>query len=159
MATRKSRNSTRSTTSRASHELDTHRQQRAVQERSQQQIAMAAEAASAMLQVAQVWTQLQLHALQRSGDTWRIAAEQMRNARDPLELMAAHNQLAMNAFVQTLQFGQECLQAAVATQPELTRPAQEQATAAGDSVAPIMQVWQNMMNPAALNGAGTAATH
>lgn len=154
-----SRNSTRSTTSRVTRDVDARQQQQAAQQKSQQRMAHAADTATAMLRGAEVWTQVQLHALQRTGQTWREAADQIRAAQGPLELMAAHNQLAMNTFVQAMQLGQEFLQAALVSQPEIVRTAHpEPAEApAGDAMTPMMQVWQAMM-PAGLNGAA-ATTH
>jgi hypothetical protein len=146
-----SRNSTRSTTSRSSREVQDAR-------RSQQQMAVAAESTSALLRGAEIWTQLQLNALQRSAQTWREAAEQIRSARTALDLVAAHNQLMMNSWVQAMQAGQELVQAVAAARTEVPAPVQDQAPAAAESVPPIMQVWQTMMKPMVLDGAA-AATH
>jgi hypothetical protein len=160
MATRKSRNSTRSHTSRASADVDARVQQEAAQQQTHRQMQLAVDTTAAVLRGAEIWTQLQLHALKRSAQSWQQAAEQLRLARGPMELMAAQNQLVMNSFVQAMQFGQDFLQATWAAQPEVTRGAREAAAApAGvEAMAPMMQAWQNVLAPMGLNGAG-ATTH
>jgi len=162
MATRKqSRNSTRSHSSRNSHDVD-HGQlqqaaQQAAQQGSQQQMVLAADTTSAVLRGAELLSELQLHALQRTGQTWREVAEKLRTAQGPMDLVAAQNHLLMNSMVQAMQLGQEFLQATLLAQPGLVRPAQQQAAVATESMGPMMQAWQSMMNPMGLNGAAAAA--
>jgi len=158
MATRKqSRNSARSNSSRNSHDVDQAQLQQAAQQGSQQQMVMAADTTSAVLRGAELWSELQLHALQRSGQTWREVAEKLRTAQGPLDLVAAQNHLVMNSFVQAMQLGQELLQATLLAQPGLVQPAQRQAATATESMGPMMQAWQTMMNPMGLNGAAATA--
>jgi hypothetical protein len=161
MATRKSRNSTRSQTSRTSHDVDPRLQQEAAQQQTHRQMQLAVDTTAAVLRGAEVFTQLQLLALKRSAQSWQQAAEQLRSARGPLELVAAQNQLFMNSFVHAMQFGQEFLQATAAAQPELTRGAREQSSqpAGTEAIAPMMQAWQNVLAPMGLNGVAAAATH
>lgn len=161
MATRTSRNSTRSNTSRTSHGVDSAQsQQQAAYQTSQQRMVVAADTTSAMLRGAETWTRLQLNALERTGQTWRETAEKMRAANGPLELMAAQNHLLMNSMVQAMQFGQEFLQATLAIQPDLARVREESAPpTATEPLSPMMQAWQTMLNPVGLNGAATTGQH
>jgi hypothetical protein len=169
MANRKSRNSTRSSSSRNSQEVEATEYRQAAQQRSQEQMAAAADAASAVIRGAEMWSQLQLNAVQRTGQSWREAAEKIRAAQGPLELVGVQNQLLMNAFVSGMQLAQEFVQASFAMQLEaggqraLQGAAQAEPRAAGptDMMAamPMMQVWQAMMNPARANGAAGAVSH
>jgi phasin family protein len=159
MATRKSRNSTRETTARSS--KDVRSAQEAAQQGSQQQLAMAAASTSALLRSAELWSQLQLQAVQRSGRNWQQAAERLRTATSPLDLISLQNELMMNSFVQLLEFAQDFVQTATAMQTPEAVPAAaqaaEQATGAAESVVPVMQAWQAMWNPMGLNGAAAAS--
>ena len=163
MAKGKSRNSVRSNSARTSHDPDTARTQQAATQRSRQQMATAADAASTLMRGAQAWSELQARALQRSGQTWREAAERLRAATTPLDYIGVQNHIVMNAFLQAVQFSQELMQASAALQPNGAAQLQDQAAAAAeDSMAgvmqgPMMQAWQAVMNPMSLNGAASSA--
>jgi hypothetical protein len=176
MATTKSRNGTRAENS--TQPLDAGRSQQALQQRTQQQLASAAETTSRLLRGGEVWSQLQANALQRSGQTWREAAQRMRDAHSVLDLIGAQNQVLMNSFVQYFQFTQEFLEAAVALQQDASAQAaqaqgeaqeQQPEQASGGPTAesvvssmmqtpmmqmPMVQAWQAMMRPmtAGMNG-------
>jgi hypothetical protein len=167
MATRKSRNSARSTSARSSHEIDPGQYQQAAQQGSQQQLALAADTTSALMRGAEIFSQLQALALQRSGQTWREVAERLRTARGPFDLVGVQSHLVMNSFQQFVQLSQDFMQVAAAMQPPVAEQAQAQANAAAETAAPMMQspmmqtpivqAWQAMMSPMGLNGLATGA--
>ena len=157
---RKSRNSTRETTARASHDIDPTEYQQAAQASSQQQLAMAADTTSALIRGAEIWSQLQLQALQRSGQAWREAAERLRTAASPWDLMNVQSQLMMKTMQQFMGFAQDFMQSTMAMQARETARTTEQSSSAVESMAapmmPMMQAWQAMLNPMGLNGAVVA---
>jgi hypothetical protein len=162
MATRKSRNASRSTQSRTAHDVDAEQYQQAAQQGTQKQVTLAVDATSAVLRGAEIWSQLQLRAIQRSSQAWREAAEQLREANGPLAVMGVQNQLITNTLVQGFQLAQDMMQAAVALQPAAASRAQDEAAGSAETFsammqAPIMQAWQNMLNPMSMNGAANAS--
>jgi hypothetical protein len=157
MATRKSRNSTRETTARSSHKVDRDAQQQAAQPGSQQQLAIAAETTSALLRGAELWSQLQLQALQRSGKTWTEAAEQLRVATTPQDLVNVQTQLMTSSVLQFFGIAQDFVQMTAALQArDAARPAQS-GNGAAESVPAMMNAWQAMVDPMGLAGAAAAS--
>lgn len=173
MATRKSRtsrNSTRETTSRTTQGVDQARFQHAATESSQQHFALAADAATMLLRTAEIYSQVQLQAVQRSSRTWQQAAERLRAATTPMDFIGAQNQLAMDSMLQFVQFTQDLVQATAAARPAAAELAEEEQNAAEATVqaamqTPMVQAWQAMLNPlglggaAVLNGAMSRTTH
>ena len=163
MATRKStskaksRNSTRETTARSSHKVDRDAQQQAGQTGTQQQFAFAADATSALLRGAELWSQLQLQALQRSGQTWSEAAEQLRTATTPQDLVTVQTQLMANSVLQFLGIAQDFVQMTASLQArDAARPAMS-GNGAAESVPAMMNAWQAMVDPMGLAGAAAAS--
>lgn len=160
MATRKSRNSTRQTTARASHHVDRAPHQQAAQPGAHQQIAIATETMSAWIRGAELWSQWQLQAVQRSGKTWSDAAERLRAATSPLDLISVQNQLVMDSVQQVLGLAQDFAQMTASMQ---ARSAARPAEPASDTVEPLpamMNAWQAMVDPMGLAGAAAASvTH
>lgn len=143
---------------------DTAQYQQAAQQGTQQQMMAAAEATSQWLRGAEIWSQLQLHAVQRSGKTWREVSQLMRSANNPLEMAAAQNHLVMNLMLQGFEFAQELVQSAFTLQSGAAAQADEASGEAASTAmplmpAPIMQAWQTLLNPAAagLNGASASS--
>jgi hypothetical protein len=157
MATRKSRNSTRETTARSSHKVESDAQQQA-QRGSQQQLAFAADATSALLRGAELWSQLQLQALQRSGQTWSEAAEQLRTATTPQDLVTVQTQLMTNSVLQFLGIAQDFVQMtnSALQARDAGRPAMS-GNGAAESVPAMMNAWQAMVDPMGLAGAAAAS--
>jgi hypothetical protein len=157
MATRKSRNSTRETTARSSHKVDRDAQQQAAQPGSQQQLAIAAETTSALLRGAELWSQLQLQALQRSGKTWTEAAEQLRAATTPQDLVNVQTQLMTSSVLQFLGIAQDFVQMTAALQARDTARPAASGNGAAESVPAMMNAWQAMVDPMGLAGAAAAS--
>jgi hypothetical protein len=157
MATRKSRNSTRETTARSSHKVDRDAQQQAAQPGSQQQLAIAAETTSALLRGAELWSQLQLQALQRSGKTWTEAAEQLRAATTPQDLVNVQTQLMTSSVLQFLGIAQDFVQMTAALQARDTTRTAQSGNGAAESVPAMMNAWQAMVDPMGLAGAAAAS--
>jgi hypothetical protein len=157
MATRKSRNSTRETTARSSHKVDRDAQQQAAQPGSQQQLAIAAETTSALLRGAELWSQLQLQALQRSGKTWTEAAEQLRAATTPQDLVNVQTQPMTSSVLQFLGIAQDFVQMTAALQARDTTRTAQSGNGAAESVPAMMNAWQAMVDPMGLAGAAAAS--
>jgi hypothetical protein len=145
--------------------IDAAQYQQAAQQGTRQQMTAAVESTSLLLRGAEVWSELQLHAVQRSAKTWREAAQLMRAAKSPMDLVGVQNHLLMNSMLQAFQLTQELMQSSLAMQQGgVLERAQEAADDAAGAAAPmammqapIMQAWQSMMNPMGLNGASGAA--
>lgn len=160
MATRKSRNSTRQTTARASHHVDREPHQQAAQPGAQQQLAIATETMSAWIRGAELWSQWQLQALQRSGKIWTEAAERLRAATSPLDLVSVQNQLALDSVLQFLGMAQDFVQMTTATQARVAARAPEPASDTVEPLPAMMNAWQAMVDPMGLAGAAAASvTH
>ena len=134
------------------------------QQSSVQKLALFADSVSTLLHSAEVWSQVQAQAIQRSGRTWRLAAEQLRTATQPADLICIPTQIFSESVLQFVQFTQDLLQATAAAQPAAVELAREETKAADTTLQhPVMQAWQAMVNPlgtgvaGALNGA--SATH
>jgi len=160
MATRKSRHSTRATTARASHDVDRAAHQPTAQPGTQQQFAIAADTASAWVRGAELWSQWRLQALQRSGKIWTEAAERLRAATSPLDLVSVQNQLALDSVLQFLGMAQDFVQMTTATQARVAARAPEPASDTVEPLPAMMNAWQAMVDPMGLAGAAAASvTH
>ena len=158
MATRKSRNSARETKARSSHDVDRATHQQAAQPASQQQqLAIAADATSALIRGAELWSQVQLQALQRSQKTWTEAAEQLRAATTPQDLLGIQAQLMTNSVLQFLGIAQDFMQMTAALQARDGARQFEQANGSVESVPAMMNAWQAMVDPMGLAGVAAAS--
>ena len=164
--TSSSRNSTRATTSRTSQAIDPARLAPAIPQSSPQPLALVADSMSTLLRTAEAWSQVQAQALQRSGQAWRQAAERLRTAAGPDDLISAQAQILIDSVLQFVQLTQDLMQVSVAAQPAAADLARDETSAAGatmDAAAkhPVMQAWQAMVNPLGIGVAGglNAATH
>lgn len=125
-----------------------------------QQMAGAANAASAMLRVADTFAQTQQHMIQRAALLQDQTADRLRNASSPLELLSIQSSLLMSSWNELAQFSQELMLAALKAQSELVRPGDvaagaSKAAAANPATAaasPLLQAWQAVFT-APLNGA------
>ena len=138
-----------------------------------QQLAFGAETLAAFFRAAEVLQQAQVQMAQRAALLHRQAAENLRKAESPLEMLSVQANLATYQFQEGMRFLQEMMVAgAKAGSDAGTRaPEREQdatATAANaaahvveaamNAAGPMAQAWQQMF-AAPLNGAATAKHH
>lgn len=137
--------------------------QAAVADMTRQHMASTASAASSMLRLLENFQQTQQHMLQRTALLQEQAAERLRAATTPAEVMAIQSTTMMSGWTELAQYLQELMLTALRAQQEMARPMQSQAqagaaeaaaTAASSmpgnaAMAPfanIMQAWQSMFN-------------
>ena len=122
-------------------------------EQTRESLAQVAQGTSTLLQGAQAFQQVQLQMLQRVTLVHQQAADKLRAATSPSEVVALQGQLLVQGWQQAMQYGQELMTASMKVQSEvLGRAGQQQPSAANDG--PVtFQAWQNAMLDA-LNGAG-----
>lgn len=123
----------------------------ATAEHTRESLAQVAQSASTLLQGAQAFQQVQLQMLQRVALAQQQAAEKLRSATTPAEMLAVQGQLMLQGWQEAMQYSQELMAALMKVQGEmLGRNAQP---TAGRGAAPVtFQAWQNVMLDA-LNGA------
>lgn len=121
-------------------------------ELSRQQMAASAEALGALFRAGEAIQRAQLQMGQRAALLHSQAADNIRKASTPMELMTIQSTLAMYEFQEGLRFWQELLAASAKAGGELLRPptAPPEATAGAPSAAATMM-------GAAMNAAGPMA--
>lgn len=137
-----------------------------------QQLAFSAETLSAFFRAAEVLQQAQVHMAQRAVLLHRQAAENLRKAETPLEVLSVQANLVTYQFQEGMRFLQEMMvagakagsDAGTRVQEREQDPTSEAASAAAqvmeaamNAAGPMAQAWQQMF-AAPLNGA-TAAKH
>lgn len=122
-------------------------------EQTRESLAQVAQGASTLLQGAQAFQQVQLQMLQRMALVHQQAAEKLRSATSPSELVALQGQLMVQGWQQAMQYGQEMMTASMKVQGEMLGKAGQQRSSGTDSGPVTFQAWQNVMLDA-LNGAG-----
>lgn len=139
--------------SRSSESDDTTSSVESSAEHTRESLAQVAQGASTLLQGAQAFQQVQLQMLQRVTLVHQQAAEKLRQATSPSEMVALQGQLMVQGWQQAMQYGQELMTASMKVQSEmLSKAGQQQQSPANDG--PVtFQAWQNVMLDA-LNGAG-----
>lgn len=156
-----SRNSTRSTSARASQEPETAAVQEAAGLVSRQQLTLLTRTAAAMCRSAAAFQEAQLGVLQRSGALYQELAGRIEQATGPGDLLSIQSSLMMSSWQQALQFSQDLMRLGTTVQSEMQAPAgapPEVASGAADAVAPMVQAWQSFFTPPA-NGAARARAH
>lgn len=116
-------------------------------------LAQVAQGTSSLLQGAQAFQQVQMQMLQRMALVHQQAAEKLRAATSPSELVALQGQLMVQGWQQAMQFGQELMTASMKVQSEMLGKAGQQQPSAANNGPVTFQAWQNVMLDA-LNGAG-----
>lgn len=115
-------------------------------------LAQVAQGTSTLLHGAQAFQEVQLQMLQRVTLVHQQAAEKLRSATSPSEMVTLQGQLMVQGWQQAMQYGQELMSASMKVQGEMLGKAGQQQSAANDG--PVtFQAWQNVMLDA-LNGAG-----
>lgn len=122
-------------------------------EHTREGFAQVAQGASTLLQGAQAFQQVQLQMLQRMALVHQQAAEKLRTATSPSEMMALQGQLLVQGWQQAMQYGQELMTASMKVQGEMLAKAGQQQPSAANNGPVTFQAWQNVMLDA-LNGAG-----
>lgn len=140
--------------SRNSDTIDTTSSADTSAEQARESLAQVAQGTSNLLQGAQAFQQVQMQMLQRMALVHQQAAEKLRSASNPSELVALQGQMLVQGWQQAMQYGQELMTASMKVQSDmLARAGQQQASAANDNGPVNFQAWQNVMLDA-LNGAG-----
>lgn len=129
--------------------------QAALSDLTRQQLAAAAETASAVFRVSEVVQQVQQQMAQRAALAHQQAAEQLRSVNDPSEVLAIQSNLLMSGFREMTQFWQELTMAGMRLQAEMMgRTVQQPEPTAQVGIHPMMQAWQSMFTAGQqLNGA------
>ena len=121
-------------------------------EHTRESLAQVARGTSTLLQGAQALQQVQLQMLQRVALVHEQAADKLRAATSPSEVVALQGQLLLLGWQEAMQYGQELMTASVKLQGEMLGKAGQQQPAR--SSGPVtFQAWQSAMLDA-LNGAG-----
>ena len=121
-------------------------------EQTRASLAQVAQCTSTLIQGAQAFQQVQVQMLQRVTLAHQQAADKLRSATSPSEMVALQGQLMVQGWQQAMQYGQELMTAAMKVQGEMVGRAGQQQSAQDDG--PVtFQAWQNVMLDA-LNGAG-----
>lgn len=121
-------------------------------EHTRESLAQVAQGTSTLLQGAQAFQQVQLQMLQRVALVHQQAAEKLRTATSPSEIVALQGQLLFQGWQEALQYGQELMGASMKVQGEMLGKAGQQQQAARSNGPVTFQDWQNVMLEA-LNGA------
>jgi hypothetical protein len=116
-------------------------------------LSQVAQGTSALLQGAQAFHQVQLQMLQRMALVHQQAAEKLRAATSPTEMVALQGQLMVQGWQQAMQYGQELMTASMKVQGEMLGKAGPQQPSPANNGPVTFQAWQNVMLDA-LNGAG-----
>ncbi|MEJ5991316.1 phasin family protein [Ramlibacter sp. PS3R-8] len=116
-------------------------------------LARVAQGASTLLQGAQAFQEVQLQMLQRATLVHEQAAERLRAATSPAEVLALQGQMLVQGWQQAMQYGQELMTASMKVQGEMLAKAGQQQPSPADEGPVTFQAWQNVMLDA-LNGAG-----
>jgi hypothetical protein len=122
-------------------------------EHTRESLAQVAQGTSTLLHGAQAFQQVQLQMLQRMALVHQQAAEKLRSATSPSEMVALQGQLVVQGWQQAMQYGQELMSASMTVQSEMLGKAGQQQPAVADNGPVTFQAWQNAMLDA-LNGAG-----
>jgi hypothetical protein len=123
-------------------------------EQTREGLAQVVQSTSTLLQGAQAFQQVQLQMIQRMALAHQQAAEKLRSATSPSELVAVQGQLMVQGWQQAMQFGQELMTASMKVQSEMLGKAGQQQQRSAANEGPVtFQAWQNVMLDA-LNGAG-----
>jgi hypothetical protein len=121
-------------------------------EMSRQQMAAAAEAMSVMFSAAQALQQAQMHMGERAALLHRQAAENIRKATTPVELMSIQSTLLVYEFQEAMRYWQELMAASAKAGGQMMRPGQAgEADGAGatSSAATMMGAAMNAAAPMA----------
>jgi len=128
---------------------------------SRQQFAAWADGISTLFRMAEVMQQVQQQMAQRVVLMHQQAAEKIRSANSPAELMAIQSGLMVSGLQEITQYWQEVTLAGAKLQSETMNRTTAQ-PAAGASMAnamtPVMQAWQSLFT-APLNGAAGVSSH
>jgi hypothetical protein len=133
-----------------------------LQQEQHQRYALAADAISAFLRTAEICSEVQLHALQRCGRTWRQVAERLHAATGPLDMIGVQNQIVMDAMLQFVQLAQDLTLASDAARSAapVVKEAATVAKEAPTATVPkptmqtsLMEAWRTMLNPLGQGGA------
>ncbi len=170
---------TKSTSRSAATAADADATQNAMTQAVQAPMATLAQATASMMQATEILQQVNLHMIQRVALGQQQAAERLRQAGSPSDLMAAQVSLTMANMSETMQYMQELMAASLRIQGSLVSSSATQApgmastaastvantaanTAANTTAAmmnnPVMQAWQTLFR-GALNGAAGLQPH
>jgi len=142
-------------------------------ELTRQQLAFAAENLAALFRAAQALQLAQLHMSQRAALQHMQAAENLRNATTPMEMLSVQANLVMYELQEGMRFLQEAMVAGTRAGSETTTRAQQREAdavpeaasaaaqvveAAVNAAVPMAQAWQQMF-AASLNGSGLTRQH
>lgn len=139
--------------------------QSSVADLTRQQLANTASTASALLRAMETFQQAQQHMLQRAALVQAQAADRLRSASSPTEVMAVQSTVMLSGMTELAQYAQELMLASLKAQNEFMRPAEEQQAAgsqAAQAASPLFQAWQSVFTApmaAAANAAGGAKHH
>ncbi|WBY02900.1 hypothetical protein PE066_05005 [Ramlibacter tataouinensis] len=138
-------------------------------ELTREQLAFSAENLAAWFRAAEALQLAQLHLSQRAALLHRQAAENLRNASTPWEMLSVQANLALYDFQEGMRFLQEALVASTRAGGDVSAAAQKReqdeapqaasaaaqvVEAAINAAAPMAQAWQQVF-AASLNGAPT----
>lgn len=138
-----------------------------------QQLAFSAEALSAFFRATEVLQQAQVQMAQRAALLHRQAAENLRKAETPLEMLSVQANLATYQFQEGMRFLQEMIVAGAKAGSDSGTRVQEREQDAASTAAnaaaqvveaamtaagPMAQAWQQMF-AGPLNGSATAKHH
>jgi hypothetical protein len=122
-------------------------------EQTRESLVQVVQGTSTLLQGAQAFQQVQMQMLQRMALAHQQAAEKLRSATSPSEIVALQGQLVVQGWQQAMQYGQELMTASMKVQGDMLGKAGQQQPAAANNGPVTFQAWQNVMLDA-LNGAG-----
>ncbi|HSV35396.1 MAG TPA: phasin family protein [Ramlibacter sp.] len=156
-----SRNSTRATHARATHETLAEEGQDMATGMARQNMAWFGQMAAAMFSAAEVLQTAQQQMAERTASLTRQTAQQLRQATGPGDLMAIQASLLSSGVQEFLQYAQGLMKASMTMQGELMKPTGEGEQAAeqaagnladmANMAAPMLHAWQAMFT--APNGA------
>jgi hypothetical protein len=145
----------------------------ALAEMTRQQLAMAAECMAQLFRAGESLQRAQQQVSQRAALLHTQAAENLRNATNPVEVAYIQSGLMVSGMQEAMRCCQDMMMASARLGSDALRPgsqdpahtvesatnmASSAANAAMNAAAPMMQAWQSLFT-APLNGGGASTTH
>ncbi len=133
---------------------DTMSNVESTEEHTRESLAQIAQGTSALLSRAQAFQQVQLQMLQRVALVHQQAADKLRSATSPSEMVALQGQLLFQGWQEAMQYGQELMAASIKVQSELLNKIGQQQQIGRNSGPVTFQDWQKVMLDALNGGVG-----
>ena len=142
--------------------------QSAMVDMARQQLALSADAISAISAAAGAIQQIQQQLAQRVAQRHEQAAQRLRSSTNPSEVLAVQIDLFTSGLQEAAQYWQQVAAASMRAQPALTNAAsavaqaqdtgQQQVSAAGNMMNPMLQAWQSLVTSPLNGSAGSTET-